>query len=158
MATSGEDPLKNAFLAYCSVISHDSTKGNSSTIRKMCTDTGINKTKMKQNDVDLEYTRCFGTSKEAIDYRAFLLFVNDFLGPTYGRMNGLEKDEAVAEIREKLSNARPQLKNTTKPSNDAVTQRLFNPENYPQAHRDNTGTSTRKAGYNPPPGRQLNKK
>ncbi|KAF6777868.1 hypothetical protein AHF37_02782 [Paragonimus kellicotti] len=62
----GTGDLRAAFLAYCSFISHDSSKGNSSTIRKMCTDTGINKTKMKQNDIDLEYSRCFGTSKDAV--------------------------------------------------------------------------------------------
>ncbi|KAF5405834.1 p25-alpha domain containing protein [Paragonimus heterotremus] len=154
----GNGDLRAAFLAYCSFISHDSSKGNSSTIRKMCTDTGINKTKMKQNDIDLEYSRCFGTSKEQIDYKAFLHFVTDYLGPVYGKMNGIEREQAVAEVKDKLSKATPQLRNTTKPSKDALTQRLVDPNLYPQPYRDKVSTETKRPAYNPAPGRQLSKK
>ncbi|TGZ70649.1 hypothetical protein CRM22_003086 [Opisthorchis felineus] len=155
MASSNAD-LKKAFLAYCSVIDHESTKGNSSCVRKMCTDSGINKTKMKQNDIDLEYVRCFGTSKEGIDFKAFLVFVEEYLGPVYGRMNGMGKEDAIAEVKQKLSSVSPQLRNATKPSNDAIVQRLTDPNAFPQAHKSQPSAKPRQ--YNPAPGRQLSKK
>ncbi|KAA3675245.1 uncharacterized protein DEA37_0000360 [Paragonimus westermani] len=48
-----------------------------------------------------------------IDYKAFLHFVTDYLGPVYGKMNGLEREQAVAEVKVKLSKASPQMRNTT---------------------------------------------
>ncbi|TPP59440.1 p25-alpha domain containing protein [Fasciola gigantica] len=156
MASGGDSSdLKAAFLAYCRVISHDSVKGNASTIRKMCTDTGINKTKMKQNDIDLEYARCFGTSKEGIDYASFVRFVENFLGPAYGRMNGMEEEQAVQEIKDKFSKAHPQLRNTTKVSNDAVTKRLVDPKNFPTASKEKFDPSYKQTNSQTDSGRPI---
>ncbi|CAL8089946.1 unnamed protein product [Calicophoron daubneyi] len=128
---SAKDELRESFLAYCNLTSHGSKNASSSTIRKMCTDTGINKTKMSQNDIDLEYCRCFGTAKTQVDYKSFKRFIEEFLGPVYGKMNGIETEEAIAEVKRKIAEARPNLDKTTKLTDAPVTHRLLDPNLYP---------------------------
>ncbi|KAA0195870.1 hypothetical protein FBUS_02863 [Fasciolopsis buskii] len=100
-------------------------------------------------------TNSLNSTIRGIDYDGFVKFITNYLGPAYGRMNGIEQKEAIQEIKEKLSKAQPQLKNTTKVSNDAVTKRLVDPKNFPTASKEKFDPEYRRTGSQTSSGRPI---
>ncbi|CAH8862655.1 unnamed protein product [Trichobilharzia szidati] len=149
-SSSTPEELKQSFLAFCNFVKKGSTTATDKTLKKICTDCQIYSKKLDANRVDIEFRAHIGSAKRDVDFPGFLSFIEGRLAKVYAAANGLQQEEAAAEIKRKIAETSPAIHGGTKISSDPTISRLTDVKSFTGSHKERfdaeTGKGLGKAG------------
>lgn len=136
--------MKESFLAFCDFVKKGSTTCTDKTLKKICTDCKIYCKGMDANRVDIQFRKHLGNAKHDVDYAGFYAFVEGALADAYMEAKQMDRDAAVAELKEKIAAGKPGGHGTTKVCHNDVTTRLTDHKGYTGSHKERFDQETGK--------------
>ncbi|VDL99564.1 unnamed protein product [Schistocephalus solidus] len=136
--------LKSVFLAFCDSVKKGSTTATDKTLKKICTDCKIYCKGMDANRVDIQFRKHLGNAKKDVDFGSFVQFIEGALSDAYMEAKSISKEDAVKQLKDKISAGSPAGHGVTAASKDDATNRLTDVKNYTGSHKERFDMETGK--------------
>ena len=130
------DDLKSSFQAFCDAVKKGATTCTDKTLKKICTDCKIYCKGFDQNRCDIQFRKHIGNAKKDVDYNDFVRFIEGPMAEAYMGARNLSYEDAVKELKTKITQGNPAGHGTTGVSSDAATARLTDVKGYTGAHKE----------------------
>jgi hypothetical protein len=128
-------PLQESFYAFCNASKAGSKAATDKTVKKIFTDCKFFGKALTQAEMDIKLRKVMGNKAKEADLAMFEAFLKE-VAPAYGKDHSCTPEEAVAQMKEKISSTGPGQTGVTKASGDAATQRLTDVAGYTGAHKE----------------------